>query len=125
MKRHNLKNSNSEKTEEDGFDTMHAFCRLPIRGFKGFNFLKGPYAPRKKQAEVKKRIVRSIAIASLVAVIALTSLFAKINILEDRKAILEDRIVETFRQTFPEVRKVREPVHQMKEKINAYYLDES
>ena len=89
-------------------------------GKKGqsFNLRKGEFEIKKRDFWLKKEFRR--AMVFLVVILAL--LAADIGIdyyfLKKRYRMLDQKITEIFRQTFPDVKRIVDPVQQMKVKIN-------
>ena len=89
-------------------------------GKKGqsFNLRKGEFEIKKRDFWLKKEFRR--AMVFLVVILAL--LAADIGIdyyfLKKRYRMLDQKIAEVFRQTFPDVKRIVDPVQQMKVKVN-------
>lgn len=87
------------------------------QGF-GFNFRKDEFEIRRRYFRLKK-VIRNFAIFLIISLSLLTAdLGTDYYFLKKRYMMLDRRITETFRQTLPEVKRIVDPVQQMKVKIN-------
>ena len=84
----------------------------------GFNFRKDEFEIRKKYFRLKKEI-RKVAVFFIVILSLLcTDLGVDYYFLKKRYRMLDKQITEIFRQTFPGVKRIVDPVQQMMVKIN-------
>jgi general secretion pathway protein L len=98
-------------------DNPLSLALMEIQGTKGFNFRKGPFASKKFWEENKKNLIQSGALLFLVLVLALFSVSLDSYLMGKRLTRLNHEITDIFTSTFPEVKKVVDPVEQMRIKI--------
>ena len=100
--------------------TMDSALALALRGNKqglGFNFRKDEFELRKKESKFKREIRKAAVFLIVILSLLTTYLGIDYYFLKKRYRMLDKQITETFRQTFPDVRRVVDPLQQMKVKI--------
>ena len=112
-----ISNRPTESWKADQMDNALALALMEVSGVKGLNFRKGPFAITKRWVEHKKRIIRSGVLAAVVLLLMLTNITIDYYSQKNRLKALNTQIKDIFQSTFPEVKNVREPLHQMREKI--------
>jgi len=99
-------------------DSALALALREAKKGKGFNFRKNEFEKEKHYPGLKP-VLRKTAVFLIVI---LSFLAADIGIdyhfIEKRYRTLDQEITEAFRHTFPDVKKIVDPLHQMKVKIN-------
>jgi len=98
-------------------DNALSLALMEIKGAKGFNFRKGPFALKKFWEENKKSLIQTGVFLVLVLSLGWFNVFLDSYFLEKRLARLNHQITGIFTSTFPEVKNVVDPVQQMKIKI--------
>lgn len=98
-------------------DNPLSLALMEIEGTKGFNFRKGPFASRKFWEENKKYLIQSGVLLFLVVALAFFNLSFDSYLMGKKLTRLNHQITEIFASTFPEVKKVVDPVQQMQIKI--------
>jgi general secretion pathway protein L len=98
-------------------DNALSLALMEIKGAKGFNFRKGPFALKKFWEENKKNLIQTGVFLVLVLSLGWFNVFLDSYFLEKRLARLNHQITGIFTSTFPEVKNVVDPVQQMKIKI--------
>ncbi len=98
-------------------DNPLSLALMEIEGTKGFNFRKGPFAAKKFWEENKKNLIQSGVLLFLVLTLALFSVFFDSYLMGKKLARLNHQITDIFTSTFPEVKKIVDPVEQMRIKI--------
>ncbi len=113
-----INNRPTESWKPDVMDNAFALALMDIIGIKGLNFRKGPFAVKKRWAEHRKNFIRSGILAAAVLILMLINFsidyYSKKGQLND----LNSRIKKIFLSTFPDVRKVVDPLQQMRVKID-------
>lgn len=100
--------------------TMDSALALALRGNKqglGFNFRKDEFELRKKESKFKREFRKAAVFLIVILSLLTTYLGIDYYFLKKRYRMLDKQITETFRQTFPDVRRVVDPLQQMKVKI--------
>ena len=98
-------------------DNPLALALMEIKGTKGFNFRKGPFALKKFWEENKKNLIQSGILLFLVLALGFFSLFLDSYLMQKKLTRLNHQITDIFTSTFPDVKKVVDPVEQMRIKI--------
>jgi len=98
-------------------DNALSLVRLEIEGINGFNFRKGPFASKKFWEENKKSLVQSGILFAVVLVLAFFNVFLDSYYMEKRVSDLNNQITGIFTSTFPDVKKIVDPLQQMRIKI--------
>ncbi|HIJ55903.1 MAG TPA: hypothetical protein HPQ03_07250 [Deltaproteobacteria bacterium] len=88
-----------------------------IEGINGFNFQRKSFSDRKLWNEHGKRIVVCGTLACLVGLLGLFNLFYETYTLQKRVAVLDRKMIQIFKETFPDVKRIVDPLHQMRIKI--------
>ena len=78
-------------------------------GYTGINFRKGTLAPKGGIGEHKNAVIKFAIAASIVSIIFLASLIIETSLLEKRADRLQDQMVEVFKSTFPDAKKIIRP----------------
>jgi len=101
--------------------TMDNALALALRDTKqgmGFNFRKGEFEVKTRYVGLRK-LIRNVAIFLVIIVSLLVSdLGTEQYFLKKRYIMLDNKIIQIFRQTLPEVTRIVDPVQQMRAKIN-------
>jgi general secretion pathway protein L len=98
-------------------DNPLSLALMEIEGAKGFNFRKGPFASKKFWEENKKNLIQSGVLLFLVLALGFFSLFLDSYLMGKRLTRLNRQITDIFTSTFPDVKKIVDPVEQMRVKI--------
>lgn len=98
-------------------DNALSLALMEVEGAKGFNFRKGPFALKKFWEENKKNLIQTGVFFILILSLGWFNVFLDSYFLEKRLARLDQQITGIFTSTFPEVKNIVDPVHQMKIKI--------
>jgi len=98
-------------------DNALSLALMEIEGAKGFNFRKGPFASKKFFEENKKNLIQTGVLFFLVVVLGLTNVFLDSYFLGKRLTRLNDQITGIFTSTFPAVKKIIDPIQQMRIEI--------
>ena len=85
---------------------------------KGFNFRREEFQVKTQFVKIKKELIHAGIYLGIILMLLAVNFGVDYRDLKKRNAILDGQIKEIFTQTFPEVTKVVEPIHQMKTKID-------
>jgi len=100
--------------------TMDSALALALRGNKqglGFNFRKDEFEIKRKDTKLKRDIRRAAVFLIVILSLLITYFGMDYYFLKERYRILDKQITETFRQTLPDVRRIVDPVQQMRIEI--------
>ena len=100
-------------------DGAASLALMELKGGDGINFRKGPFAQKKLWGQHRKSLITTAVIAGFFLVLALFNIFYDAYLLKLQVAGLDREITGIFRRTFPDVKKIVDPVHQMRIKIEA------
>jgi hypothetical protein len=98
-------------------DNALSLALMEIEGAKGFNFRKGPFALKKYWVENKKNLIQTAVFFVLALSLGWFNVFLDSYFMEKRLDRLNQQITGIFTSTFPDVKKIVDPVQQMKIKI--------
>jgi len=91
---------------------------LEMSRAKGINFRDSTFDQKKLLGEHSKRFIKLGVIAGLILAMAGVELFFDSYQLNERVRQLDAQITDVFRSTFPEVKRIVDPVHQMRLEID-------
>ncbi len=100
---------------------MNGALALALRDSKhgqGFNFRKDEFEIKKQYSGLKKEIRRSVILFLVILSFVAVDLGVDYYFMEKRNRILDSKITEVFKQTFPEVKRIVDPLQQLKIKLN-------
>ncbi len=100
-------------------DNALSLALLEVAGADRLNFRKGPFASKKFWEENKKSLIQTGIILALVVALAFFNVFIDSYFMGKRLARLDRQITEIFTSTFPDVKKIVDPVQQMRIKVAA------
>jgi type II secretory pathway component PulL len=84
----------------------------------GFNFRRDEFEVRKEYFGHKREIRKVAAFLIIILCLLGLDLGTDYYFLQQRYQILDERITEVFKETFPDAKRIVDPVHQMKISIN-------
>jgi len=102
-------------------DVMDSALALALRDNKqglGFNFRRDEFEIRKRYFRLKKDIRRAAVFLLVILSLLAADIGADYFFLKRRYRMLDRQITGIFRQTLPDVKRIVDPVQQMKVKIN-------
>ena len=100
--------------------TMDSALALALRGNKqglGFNFRKNEFEIKRKDTKLKREIRRASVFLIVILSLLTTYIGVDFYFLKERYTMLDKQITEIFSQTLPDVKRIVDPVQQMRIKI--------
>lgn len=100
---------------------MDSALALALRDNKqglGFNFRRDEFEIRKRYFRLKKEIQKAAVFLLVILSLLTADLGVDYYFLKKRYRMLDKQITGIFRQTLPDVKRIVDPVHQMRVKIN-------
>jgi len=98
-------------------DNPFSLALMEIEGTNGLNFRKGPFAAKKFWEEHKKVLIKTGIIAGMVLVLAFFNVVLDSYFMGKNLTRLNNQITGVFTSTFPDVKKIVDPLQQMRIKI--------
>ncbi len=99
---------------------MNTALALALRDTKArgsFNFRTGRFAREKKYEQIKKELKRIAVYASIVLVVLSAKFFTGYYVLQKHHEHYQNEISTIFKKTLPDVKRIVDPVHQIKVKL--------
>ena len=100
-------------------DNALSLALMEVEGADRLNFRKGPFASKKFWEENKKGLIQTGIFLVLVVALAFFNVFIDSYFMGKRLARLDHQIREIFTSTFPDVKRIVDPVQQMRIKVQA------
>ena len=94
-----------------------SLAMLKIEGIDVLNFRKGQFAAKKYLIEHKKSLIKTGIFTGMVLVLIFFNIFVDSYSMEKKAAGLNQQITDLFKTTFPDIKKIVDPLHQMQLKI--------
>jgi type II secretion system protein L len=94
-------------------DGALALALTEIEGIECLNFHRSQFPGRKILSRYREQLTRTGLLAAAVLLLMFGSVLVQSHLYQSRLATLDRQMVEIFRQTFPEVKKVADPFQQM------------
>lgn len=99
-------------------DNALALALAGIEGINGLNFRRGPFAPKKNWEAYKKSLIKSGILAGTVLILASLNLALDSYTMRKQIERLNRQINGIFTTTFPDVKRIVDPLQQMRVKID-------
>ena len=99
---------------------MNSALALALRNTKGkdsFNFRVGKFRKQKRYDQLKEEIKRIGIYVAVILLVVIADVSADYYVLQKRHAHVQGQTTSIFKKTFPEVKRIVDPVQQMKVKI--------
>ena len=84
----------------------------------GFNFRKGEFEIKKRYFGLKKELRKAAVFIIVVFLFLIADLGVDYYFLKKRYRMLDQKVAEVFKRTFPDVKRIVDPLQQMKVKVN-------
>ena len=99
-------------------DSALALALIEVAGIRGLNFRKGPFAIAKRWVEHKKNLTRTGILVAAVLLLALVNITLDFYAKQKKLDGLTAQINHIFKLTFPDVKQSKDPLGQMRLKID-------
>ena len=100
-------------------DSPLALGRMEVEGAGGFNFRRRSFLEKQFWSEHGKRVIQTGVLAVVVLMAGFIHLLLDTYLLEQKVARTNRDIAGVFQQTFPDVKRIVDPLHQMRVKIES------
>jgi len=114
-----LKQLDLNELDLNELDSALALTFVKPDRFRGINFQKTALSIKSFFIEHKNRLIKTAVFACVVLLSALINIMIETKNLSAKVDNLDNQIKEIFTQTFPDVKRIVDPVQQMKVKIKA------
>lgn len=94
-------------------DNAYSLALMEIEGIHGLNFRRGFFAPKQQWAEHKTSFIKTGVLAALLLAAIFLNMVVDSYTTERKLAKLDKQIMTIFKETFPEITRVVDPLHQM------------
>jgi len=98
-------------------DNALALALSDFEGYPILNFRKGPFGNKKPWVQNKKQFIRTGALAGVIAILAFMNILVDNHFLEKKLGRVQSQITRVFTTTFPNIRKIVDPLQQMRVEI--------
>ena len=98
-------------------DGALALALMGIQGSNGLNFRKGPFAAKIFWEEHKKNLIKTSILAAVVVLLALSNIVLDSYLMNKKVSRLDSQIANLFTSTFPDIKKIVDPLQQMRTKM--------
>lgn len=98
-------------------DNALALALIEIEKIKGINFRIDSFAPVTRWAAHKKSLIKTGIFAGLILILVFCNMLFDSYVLEKKVNAVDKQIIEIFKETFPDVKRIVDPFQQMKIKI--------
>ncbi len=98
-------------------DHALALTLLETEGIRILNFRKGPLAIQKHWVKYKQNIIPAAVLLGLIFIMSIAGVIIRSQTLKKQIVHLDTQITEIFRSSFPEVKKIVDPLQQMRIKL--------
>jgi hypothetical protein len=95
-----------------------ALALLEVIGIKGLNFRQGPFAIKKRWTEYRKNIITSGILIGALIIVWLSSVSIDYFYKKNQLDKINNQLKQMFQTTFPGVKKIVDPVQQMRVRID-------
>ena len=112
-----MKNGAKKSWNPSEMDNALALAQMELTGTDAFNFSKGFFTEKNFWSEHGRSVIRTAVLAGLLLMLAFFNVLFESYILQKKVAQLDQQIADVFKQTFPEIKKIVDPLHQMRVKI--------
>ncbi|MFC1505107.1 type II secretion system protein GspL, partial [Thermodesulfobacteriota bacterium] len=109
-----IKNEPAQPWEPHLMDSALALALAEAAGTELINFRRGPFSITKQWVENKKSLITSAALIALILIMSLAGIIIDTVALQKRQTALEQEIQTIFRSSFPDVKNIVDPLHQMR-----------
>ena len=112
-----LKQQGVQNWESHQNDHALALALSEAEGFNDLNLRQGAFAATTFWAEHKNDLIQSAMLLAVILILGLSSLVADTYSMEKKVSALDSRINGIFSEAFPDIKKITDPLQQMKTAI--------
>jgi len=112
-----IQNYPDDSWNPDRMNNAFALALIEMAGLKGLNFRKGDFALKKQWLEHKKSLIKTGILAGIVLAFVCFNIFLDSYYTGKKLTLLDQQITEIFKTTFPDVKRIVDPLQQMRVKL--------
>jgi type II secretory pathway component PulL len=112
-----IKNGSKKSWNPSEMDNALALAQMELIGIDAFNFCKASFAEKNFWSEYGRRVIQTAALAGLVLMLAFFNVLFESYTLQKKVVQLDQQIADVFKQTFPDIKRIVDPLHQMRVKM--------
>jgi len=109
-----IKNHPEKPWKPERMDNAFALSLLELKGLNSLNFNKNSFSLKKYWEENKKALVITGFLAGLVLATSFFTVIIDGYLMEKKLSSIENKITDLFKTTFPDVKNIVDPLHQMR-----------
>jgi len=107
------------KETADSWNSIHmdnalSLVQMELKGVGLFNYRRGTFSERKLWADHGKQFTQKGILAAVLLILVFLNLYFDIDTLNRRVVQLDQKITTVFKETFPEIKRIVDPLHQMR-----------
>lgn len=99
-------------------NTALAFAVRDAKKGRGFNFRKDEFKKEKHRSRLKKELQKAGIFLTIILSFLAVDVGVDYYLMKKRYSMLDQKITDVFRHTFPDVKRIMDPIQQMKVKID-------
>ncbi|MBW1940432.1 MAG: hypothetical protein JRI28_03500, partial [Deltaproteobacteria bacterium] len=112
-----IQNYPDDSWNPDRMNNAFALALIEMAGLKGLNFRKGDFSLTKQWLEHKKSLIKTGILAGIVLAFVCFNIFLDSYYTGKKLTLLDQQITQIFKTTFPDVKRIVDPLQQMRVKL--------
>ncbi|MCJ7615376.1 MAG: pilus assembly protein PilM [Desulfobacterales bacterium] len=109
-----IKNHPGNSWKPEKMDNAFALSLVEIEGLNSLNFINNSFSLKKYWDENKKGLFITGCLAGLVLATSFSNVIINTYLMEKKLSTIEQKITDLFKTTFPDVKNIVDPLHQMR-----------
>ena len=109
-----IKNHPENSWKPERMDNAIALSLVELKGLNSLNFIDDSFSLKKYWDENKKGLIITGCLASLILATSFSYVIVNTYLMEKKLSGIEHKITDLFKTTFPDVKNIVDPVHQMR-----------
>jgi len=109
-----IKNHPEKPWKPERMDNAFALSLLELKGLNSLNFIKDSFSLKKYWKENKKALVVTGLLAGVVLTTSFSNVMLDTYLMNKKLSSIEHKITDLFKTTFPDVKNIVDPLHQMR-----------
>ena len=109
-----IKNHPGNSWKPERMDNAFALSLVELKGLNSLNFNKDHFSLKKYWEENKKALVITGFLAGVVLATSFSNVMVNTYLMDKKLSSIEHKITDLFKTTFPDVKNIVDPLHQMR-----------